>query len=225
MVFLAMFAIFLIIKYPAFKADNYSINMSTDYPIIGFIAILVLLTLFILLYDLSQGIPFKKRFMMLCLFSLIIFFLLKSDTRMYFLIDLTVNPIAGLSIIAGYSYNESVNKKTSPSVDGRREISAGPRNLVNGWVSYTIQNGVAKGLGFGFGGNYASENAITNTAETGRFVIPAYTILNATAFYATGAFRFGLKVDNLTDKKYWKGWSTVEPQKLRQVIGNISFHF
>lgn len=139
--------------------------------------------------------------------------------------DFTVNPIAGLSIIAGYSYNESVNKKTSPSVDGRREISAGPRNLVNGWVSYTIQNGVAKGLGFGFGGNYASENAITNTAETGRFVIPAYTILNATAFYATGAFRFGLKVDNLTDKKYWKGWSTVEPQKLRQVIGNISFHF
>ncbi|MDR1501075.1 MAG: TonB-dependent receptor [Prevotella sp.] len=139
--------------------------------------------------------------------------------------DFTVNPMAGLSIIAGYSYNESVNKKTSPSVDGRREISAGPRNLVNGWVSYTIQNGVAKGLGFGFGGNYASENAITNTAETGRFVIPAYTILNATAFYATGAFRFGLKVDNLTDKKYWKGWSTVEPQKLRQVIGNISFHF
>lgn len=139
--------------------------------------------------------------------------------------DLTANPIAGLSIIAGYSYNESVNKKTSPSVDGRREISAGPRNLVNGWVSYTIQNGVAKGLGFGFGGNYASENAITNTAETGRFVIPAYRILNATAFYSTGAFRFGLKVDNLTDKKYWKGWSTVEPQKLRQVIGNISFHF
>ena len=142
-----------------------------------------------------------------------------------FEIDITINPFAGFSLIAGYSYNDSENKKTSPSIEGRRPVAAGPESLINGWASYTIQNGVAKGLGFGFGGNYASENVITNSAETGKFTIPAYTILNATAFYNTGAFHFGLKVDNLTNKKYWKGWSTVEPQKLRQVIGNISFHF
>lgn len=142
-----------------------------------------------------------------------------------FELDITANPIAGLSLIAGYSYNDSENKKTSVSIEGRRPINAGPKNLVNGWISYTIQNGMAKGFGFGFGGNYASENVITNSAETGKFTVPSYTILNATAFYTTGSFHFGLKVDNLTNKKYWKGWSTVEPQKLRQVIGNISFHF
>ena len=104
-------------------------------------------------------------------------------------------------------------------------MGAGPADLVNGWVSYTIQTGVVRGLGFGFGGNYAGENAITNSAATGKFIIPSYTILNATAFYNTGAFRFALKVDNIANKEYWKGWSTVEPQKLRQVIGNITFNF
>ncbi|WP_353121880.1 TonB-dependent receptor [Dysgonomonas capnocytophagoides] len=139
--------------------------------------------------------------------------------------DITASPFSGLTIIAGYSYNKSQNKKTDPSTNGRRPLDAGPENLINGWISYTIQDGAAKGLGFGFGGNYASKNNITNSAETGKFTIPAYTILNATAFYNTGAFRFALKVDNIANKEYWKGWSTVEPQKLRQVIGNITFNF
>lgn len=139
--------------------------------------------------------------------------------------DITANPMPGLSLIVGYSYNDSKNKKTDPSIDGRRTVSAGPKNLVNFWGSYTIQAGVAKGLGFGFGGNYASDNIVTNSLETGKFTIPAYTILNATAFYTTGALRFALKVDNLTNQEYWKGWSTIEPQKLRQVMGNISFKF
>lgn len=150
------------------------------------------------------------------------------DGDMYskgFEVDITANPIAGLSLIAGYSYNDSKNKKTDPSIEGRRTVSAGPKNLVNGWISYTIQDGITKGLGFGFGGNYASNNIITNTSQTGQFIIPAYTILNATAFYSTGGFRFGLKVDNLTNQKYWKGWTTIEPQKLRQVIGSVSVRF
>ena len=142
-----------------------------------------------------------------------------------FEIDVTANPLPGLTIIGGYSHNSSENKKTDSSIDGRRPVEAGPKNLVNAWVSYTIQSGAAKGLGFGFGGNYASDNVVTNTKDTGKFTVPAYTILNATAFYTTGSVRFGLKVDNLTDKKYWKGWSTIEPQMLRQVIGNVSIKF
>lgn len=140
-------------------------------------------------------------------------------------LDITANPLPGLTIIAGYSHNDSKNEKTTASEIGRRPVGAGPADLVNGWVSYTIQTGAVRGLGFGFGGNYAGENAITNSAATGKFIIPSYTILNATAFYNTGAFRFALKVDNIANKEYWKGWSTVEPQKLRQVIGNITFNF
>lgn len=142
-----------------------------------------------------------------------------------FELDITVNPFAGLSLIAGYSYNDSKNKKTSESIEGRRPVGAGPRNLINGWASYTIQTGALKGLGFGFGGNYASDNIITNSKETGKFTIPSYTIFNATAFYTLGSFHFGLKADNLANKKYWKGWSTIEPQKLRQIIGSVTLHF
>lgn len=142
-----------------------------------------------------------------------------------FEVDITANPVNGLNIIAGYSYNDSENKKTDAGSLGRRPVGAGPKTLVNGWISYTVPQGAVKGLGFGFGGNYAGENKITNSAATGVFTLPAYTVLNATAFYNTGAWNFGLKVNNLTDKKYWKGWTTVEPQKTRQVIGSISFHF
>jgi len=57
------------------------------------------------------------------------------------------------------------------------------------------------------------------------FVLPSYTVLNAGIFYNTRTFRLGLKADNLTDKKYWKGWSTVKPQSPRRVSASITFKF
>jgi iron complex outermembrane receptor protein len=82
-----------------------------------------------------------------------------------------------------------------------------------------------KGLGVGFGGNYASENLITNSAPTGKFVVPAYTILNATVFYNSKGYRLALKVDNLSNERYWKGWTTLEPQMPRRVSASIAVKF
>jgi iron complex outermembrane receptor protein len=139
--------------------------------------------------------------------------------------DLSATPLPGLNIVAGYSYNDSKMKKSDSSVLNRRPVSAGPASLANAWISYTAVKGQLKGLGIGFGGNYGSENKVTNTSTTGVFTLPAYTVLNATVFYNTRAFRIGLKVDNLTNKQYWKGWTTVEPQMLRRVSANITFRF
>ncbi|WP_207513617.1 TonB-dependent receptor [Longitalea luteola] len=139
--------------------------------------------------------------------------------------DAVANPLPGLNIVAGYSYNDSRNKKTDINIIDRRPNSAGPRNLANAWISYTLLKGSAKGLGVGFGGNYASENIITNSLPTGEFVIPEYTVLNATLFYNAKAFRVGVKVDNLTNEQYYKGWSTVEPQMPRRVSASVAFKF
>jgi iron complex outermembrane recepter protein len=139
--------------------------------------------------------------------------------------ELVANPIPGLNIIAGYSYNDSKMTKSDAGVLGRRPNSAGPRNLANLWMSYAIPTGALKGFGFGFGGNYASENMITNNATTGTFTLPEYTVLNASLFYSAKAYRIGLKMDNITNKEYWKGWSTAEPQMLRRLSANISFRF
>ncbi|RYE17080.1 MAG: TonB-dependent siderophore receptor, partial [Sphingobacteriales bacterium] len=114
--------------------------------------------------------------------------------------DITANLAEGLNIIAGYSRNTSnVDKTSDADYLGRRPEGAGPKNLVNAWISYSIPKGAAKGLGFGFGGNYASENLIVNRATMGQFILPSYTVLNASVSYAVKAFTVSLKVDNLTD--------------------------
>jgi iron complex outermembrane receptor protein len=139
--------------------------------------------------------------------------------------QVTANPIPGFNIIAGYTKNKSRLTNAGAGTEGRRPVSAGPEDLVNAWFSYKILNGSVKGLGFGFGGNYAGKNMIVNDATVGVFTLPSYTVLNAAASYGTGAFTFALKVDNLTDKAYYKGWTTLEPMRPRTVSGNISYRF
>ena len=139
--------------------------------------------------------------------------------------DVITTPINGMQIVAGYSYNNSKNTNAAPATNGRRPTNAGPENLINLWVSYTLQNGAVKGLGAGFGGNYASENYITNSLATGEFIVPAYTIINASVFYNQPMFRIGLKLDNCTNTAYWKGWSTIEPQMPRRLSANLTFRF
>lgn len=139
--------------------------------------------------------------------------------------EITANPFPGLNITAGYTKNKSKLTNASAATEGRRPVGAGPENLVNGWISYKILNGAAKGLGFGFGGNYASKNMVVNDAVAGVFTVPSYTVLNASASYGTGNFTFSLKVDNLTDKEYFKGWTTLEPMRPRTVSGGIGYHF
>jgi len=142
-----------------------------------------------------------------------------------FELSLNANPVQGLNFVAGFSHNDSKLTKSSPNDEGRRPVGAGPEDMINAWLSYTLTSGKLEGLGFGFGGNYNSDNIITNTLATGIFTLPSYTVLNATAFYSKNRYRLGLKVDNLSDVKYYKGWTTVEQQMPRSLVANISFKF
>lgn len=82
-----------------------------------------------------------------------------------------------------------------------------------------------RGLGLGFGGNYASENLIMNRENTGQFSLPSFTVFNAGMFYNTENYRLNLKVNNLTDVIYYNGWSTVNPQQPRAVTASFSYKF
>jgi len=59
----------------------------------------------------------------------------------------------------------------------------------------------------------------------GTFYLPSYTVLNASIFYDQPRFRVALKMDNITDKHYWIGYTTVNPQKPRSITGSVSFKF
>lgn len=147
-----------------------------------------------------------------------------------FELDLNASPVKGLSIIAGYSYNDS--KITTGDIDnvwldqGKRPFWAGPKNLVNLWATYKFDQGALENFGLGFGGNYASDNAILDSNVTGKFVLPAYTVINSSVFYNSNKFRVSLNVNNITNKDYFNGgWSTVNPQKPRNVAASFTYKF
>lgn len=140
-------------------------------------------------------------------------------------LELIANPLKGLNIIAGYSYNDSKLTKSTVALEGRRPASAGPATLVNSWVSYVLPNGELKGLGFGLGTNYVGMHLTSNSAVTGVFTLPSYLMMNATAFYDTGKYRFGVKVDNVTDEVYFTGQGTLTPQMPRAFVANVSYRF
>jgi iron complex outermembrane receptor protein len=116
-------------------------------------------------------------------------------------------------------------EKADADVEGRRPTTAMSPSVANLWISYQLPRGNLRGLGFGFGGNYASDNKILNSDYYGEFTLPAYAVINATVFYDHSSFRLGLKVDNLTDEQYWIGYTTMNPQKLRSVTGSVTFKF
>lgn len=139
-------------------------------------------------------------------------------------VSVIANPLRGLNVVGGFSYNDSKFENTAEDVNGRRPNTASSPIVANAWLSYRQPEGTLRGLGAGFGGNYANENRIQNTS-TNVFTLPAYTVLNASLFYDQPRYRLAAKVDNLTDKQYWTGYTTMNPQKLRSIVGSVSYKF
>jgi iron complex outermembrane receptor protein len=139
-------------------------------------------------------------------------------------VNLVANPVRGLNIVGGFAYNYSVWVNSTEDVNGLRPNTASSPYLANAWVSYRQPEGPLRGLGAGFGGNYASDNKIQNTT-TNVFTLPNYTVLNASIFYDQPKYRISAKVDNLTDKHYWIGFTTMNAQRLRSIVGSVAYKF
>lgn len=149
--------------------------------------------------------------------------------------DLIANPFPGFHIILGYAYNESLYTKGDSSIVNLRPTGT-PYHTGNTWISYKFINGQAKGLGFGIGGNYQSDAKFVNvrTKKAGTsfynetpftFGVDGFTRFDATVFYEQPKYRLGLKVNNLTDKKYWTAESWAYREPTRQFIFNVSYKF
>lgn len=140
-------------------------------------------------------------------------------------LELISNPLEGLNIIAGYSYNDSKLIKGAKALQDRRPASAGPAMLVNSWISYTFPRGELKGLGLGTGINYIGEHKTVNSAITGVFTLPSYIMATATLFYDKPRYRLGVKVDNLADEFYFAGQGVLTPQMPRTIAASLTFKF
>lgn len=117
--------------------------------------------------------------------------------------ELISNPIPGLNIVAGYAYNDNrIVKASNVAIEGNKATGS-PENVVNFWATYTFQNKL-KGFGAGFGGNFVDKNYMF---ENNVFYIPSYTVINATLFYDQPTWRVGVKLNNITNEKYWDSYA------------------
>lgn len=148
------------------------------------------------------------------------------EYRKGFEADVVGNLAPGFSLVAGYSYIDALVTDTdNASVLNTRPLEAGPKHLLNAWLSYRIQQGAFGGLGVGLGGNYSSKYATINYTQTGSFHLPAFFIANASVSYDTDHYRLTLKMNNLTNKEYYQGWTTVNPQKPRNISASYTYRF
>jgi iron complex outermembrane receptor protein len=139
--------------------------------------------------------------------------------------EVITNPITGLNIIAGFSYNDNYLKNADADVEGRRDAYSSSPYLANIWATYKFINGAIKGFGVGFGGNYASDNKVVNSVSQGIFILPSYKVFNASLFYDHPKFRIGTTINNFTNQKYWTGYGTMNGQELRSFNGSLTYKF
>jgi iron complex outermembrane recepter protein len=146
-----------------------------------------------------------------------------------FELDVTSYPVNGMTLIVGLSHNRTENLSGNDGdfygEPGRVPGGQGPQNQANLWLNYKFPAGAIKDFGFGIGGNYASEYRVADNSVVGTFDLPAYSLLNASLFYNPEKFRFSVNVNNVTDKQYYIGYWSVNPQRPRELVISMSYKF
>lgn len=109
----------------------------------------------------------------------------------------------GLDATAGYTFSNAKyldfdGVEVNP-VAGK-QVAFAPKNMVNVWLNYEVQNGTLKGASIGGGVNYMDET-FTNSANT--FVMAAYTVADLAVGYRIGRVGIRVNVNNLFNERYY----------------------
>lgn len=154
--------------------------------------------------------------------------------------DITAKPIEGLSIIAGYSYNDMRYTKTSglkgSFIEGDR-LARTPANTANLSFFYTLQSGSLKGISFGALGSYIGKrvggwnNQIDPDLSNGIFdreiPLDGYATIDVSAGYTWNKFSILCKLSNITNELNYTVHEnySVNPIAPRQVLASLKYKF
>ncbi|WP_165973485.1 TonB-dependent siderophore receptor [Luteibacter rhizovicinus] len=109
----------------------------------------------------------------------------------------------GINMIGSYTYQDVRNTKANDNTLNKWPVSIPiPRELASLWADYTLSGGDLAGLGFGGGVRYVSSSF---GAPDNSLRVPAYTLIDATAFYQLPQWRLALNLSNLANKVYIAG--------------------
>lgn len=152
-------------------------------------------------------------------------------------LDVTANPIKGLSVLAGYSFNDMHYTKTPDTkgsyVEGERLVTT-PAHTANATTFYHITEGKLKGMTLGSsffytGARFGGWNNTKGQAQNYSRLIPVagFTTLDVSAGYSYQQFSLLLKLSNLLDtyNYYVHENYSINPIPPRQFIGTFSYRF
>ncbi|KAF2516477.1 TonB-dependent siderophore receptor [Flavobacterium foetidum] len=155
-------------------------------------------------------------------------------------IDVNARPIDGLSIIAGYSYNDMRYTKTSglngSFIEGNR-VARTPQNTANLSFFYTVQEGFLKGISLGAIGNYIGDriggwNSQYDSTRPGgiwdrEIPLKGYTTIDASLGYTWRKISILCKLSNITNELNYTVHEnySVNPIAPRQIMTSLRYKF
>lgn len=151
-------------------------------------------------------------------------------------IDITAKPIEGMSILAGYSYNDMRFSKTSgltgSFIVGDRLVRT-PENTANLSGFYTIPSGKLKGISIGAMGNHIGKreggwnNTIGQTIPDRMIPLKGFTTFDFSLGYNWNKFSVLCKLSNITNELNYTVHEnySINPIAPRQIMTSLNYKF
>lgn len=146
-------------------------------------------------------------------------------------IDITANPAEGLSVMAGYSFNETIYVKSNTYIEGS-ELRYNPKNTANLSANYKFVSKRLKGLSIGavtsyFGDRYAGRSTTAANPNYRLIKLGDYVQLDATVGYEFGKFAIRGRLANLTNELSYNihDDNSLNPIAPRSYSISLNYHF
>jgi len=150
--------------------------------------------------------------------------------------DLTGQPVKGVSILAGYSYNYMRYTKTDSTkgnfIEGEKLVN-NPANTANGSIFYTFGSHKLKGFKLGataiyIGHRLGGNNNTVGQVQSNRLIpVDGYATVDVSAGYSDKKISVLAKVSNITNtlNYYVHENYSINPIPPRQFIATVAYRF
>jgi iron complex outermembrane receptor protein len=112
--------------------------------------------------------------------------------------------ITGLSLMINYAYTDSKISKDADPANVGNPVPGFAKQVTNAWLTYRIQRGVLKGLGFSSGYQWQIDR-LPWSLGTGTSDLPNYFRLDAGASYQLRKMSFAVNVNNVLNTYLYSG--------------------
>nr|WP_067054478.1 TonB-dependent receptor [Mucilaginibacter sp. L294] len=112
--------------------------------------------------------------------------------------------ITGLSLMINYAYTDSKIAKDADPANVGNPVPGFAKHVTNAWLTYRIQRGALKGLGFSSGYQWQL-NRLPWSLGTGTSDLPNYFRLDAGASYQLKRMSFAVNVNNVLNAYLYSG--------------------